>query len=275
MGNCIHCGKSAGLFRSKHEDCAKKYEEGKDWVLATITEFSASSKLDLLPSRINELCENAYIPNSEKNELLVKGWTSVVDGFLNDSVLDEAEEKQLLELQNSLSLSREELDKEGAYSRIAKAAVLRDLLNGVIPQRIKIEGSLPINFQKNEKIVWAFPNVDYLEDKTRRHYEGGSQGVSVRIMKGVYYRVGAFKGHAVNRTERVHADTGWLVITDKHIYFAGRLKSMRVTYSKVISFQPFSDGFGLIRDAANAKSQIFVTGDGWFAYNLVTNLAQF
>jgi hypothetical protein len=29
-----------------------------------------------------------------------------------------------------------------------------------------------------------------------------------------------------------------------------------------------------MRDAANAKPQFFITGDGWFTYNLVTNLSQ-
>jgi len=36
---------------------------------------------------------------------------------------------------------------------------------------------------------------------------------------------------------------------------------------------PYSDGIGIHRDAASAKPQIFVTGDGWFTYNLVVNLA--
>jgi hypothetical protein len=147
-------------------------------------------------------------------------------------------------------------------------------LNGVIPQRVSVNANLPINLQKGEQIVWAFPAADYLEDKTKRQYVGGSQGVSVRIMKGVDYRVGAFKGQPVERTERVHIDTGWVVITNKHIYFAGSARSLRIPYSKVVSFLPFDDGIGIIRDAANAKPQIFVTGDGWFSYNLVTNLAQ-
>ena len=29
-----------------------------------------------------------------------------------------------------------------------------------------------------------------------------------------------------------------------------------------------------MRDAQTAKPQTFVTGDGWFAYNLAVNLAQ-
>jgi hypothetical protein len=151
---------------------------------------------------------------------------------------------------------------------------LRDVLNGVIPQRMTVDGNIPINFQKSERLVWAFPTSEYLEDKTTRQYVGGSKGVSVRVMKGIYYRVGSFKGHAVERTERSHIDTGWVVITNKHIYFAGPSKSLRVPYSKVISFLPFSDGFGILRDAATAKPQIFITVDGWFSYNLVTNLAQ-
>jgi hypothetical protein len=69
-------------------------------------------------------------------------------------------------------------------------------------------------------------------------------------------------------------DTGIAVITAKNIYFCGPAKSFRVAYKKIVSFQPFSDGFGITRDAISAKPQIFVTGDGWFAYNLVTNLAK-
>lgn len=37
---------------------------------------------------------------------------------------------------------------------------------------------------------------------------------------------------------------------------------------------PFSDGFGLMRDTQTDKPQSFRTGDGWFAFNLATNLAQ-
>jgi hypothetical protein len=151
---------------------------------------------------------------------------------------------------------------------------LRDVLNGIIPQRVSVDGNLPINFQKGEQVIWAFSNSSYLEDKTRRQYVGISKGVSIRVMKGVYYRAGAFKGHAVEHTERVHVDNGWVAITNKNIYFAGPRKSLRLPYSKIISFEPFRDGIGVIRDAATARPQIFVTGNGWFTYNLVTNLSQ-
>ena len=40
------------------------------------------------------------------------------------------------------------------------------------------------------------------------------------------------------------------------------------------SFEPYSDGVGVMRDAQTAKPQNFITGGGWFVYNLVTNLAK-
>ena len=59
-----------------------------------------------------------------------------------------------------------------------------------------------------------------------------------------------------------HADTGLLGLTTKHIYFAGRKKKFRVRYDRIVSFDPYDDGFGIMRDAQAAKPQTFRTGDG-------------
>lgn len=275
MGDCKYCGKPVGFLRRKHAECDRQFENGKKEILAAIAQaVTGSGALDGLPARISSIAQRSYIADTERHSLLARGWAGTVDKFLEDGVLDESEEKRLMELKERFSLSQAELDSTGALTKVTKAAVLRDVLNGVIPQRMSVNGGLPINLQKGEQVVWVFPNADYLEDKTRRQYVGGSQGVSIRVVKGVYYRVGAFKGEAIDRTERVRVDTGLVAITNKHIYFAGPAKSLRLPFAKIVSFQPFSDGVGVIRDTASAKPQIFVTGDGWFTYNLVTNLAQ-
>lgn len=64
-----------------------------------------------------------------------------------------------------------------------------------------------------------------------------------------------------------------LGLSSKHIYFAGSHKRFRIRYDKIVSFEPYCDGVGLQRDAATAKPQAFKTGDGWFTYNLIRNLA--
>lgn len=282
MGNCTYCGKPAGFLRGKHAECEEHHQQreraiqgGRQRIAVEVLRaIKGSDNFDILEKTIAEIEQSSFVPPTERKALLTKGWENSVEQFLEDGILDTTEEKRLVEFKERFALSQSELDRNGALTKTAKAAVLRDVLNGVIPQRMSVDGNLPINLQKGEQIVWAFSGSKYLEDKTRRQFVGSSQGVSIRVMKGVYYRAGAFKGQAVEHTERVHIDTGWVVVTNKNIYFAGPQKSVRLPYTKIVSFEPFSDGVGIMRDTATAKPQIFVTGDGWFTYNLVTNLSQ-
>ena len=155
-----------------------------------------------------------------------------------------------------------------------QAAVIRDVAQGIIPQRQNIQGQVPFNLMKSEKLVWVIQGVDYLETATRRERRGTSHGLSIRIARGVYYRPSSFRSRPVEWEETIHADTGLMGLTTKHIYFTGPKKKFRVRYDRIVTFEPYSDGLGIMRDAQTAKPQTFVTGDGWFVYNLAVNLSQ-
>jgi len=225
-----------------------------------------------LLQRLSDAAAASYIAAEKTKDAMVEGWGLAVDQFLNDGNLDENEEKKLVAFSERFGLRQEELDRNGSWTKVVKGAVIRDLLNGVVPQRVKVTGGLPFNFMASEQLVWVFSGVKYLEDKTRRQYVGGYSGVSVRVMKGVYYRTGGFRGNPVETTERVHMDTGTLAVTTKHLYFAGSAKSFRIRHDKIVSFTPYSDGVAIQRDAQTAKPQVFVTGDGWFTHNLLANI---
>ena len=275
MGNCIYCGKPAGFLRKSHKECKLRYEKGKNEIISLVGKVgSAGGDLKQLEVSLKQVASRANIDPSTMRSLVVTGWERAVDAAFDDGILTENEENALSELKEYFSLSQQELDRNGAFTKIVKGAILRDILDGKIPERVHIDGNLPFNLQKTEKIVWVFQGVDYYEQKTRTRYVGGSQGVSIRIAKGVYYRTGGFKGERVQTSETIHADTGLLGVTNKHIYFAGTSKRFRINYNKIVAFEPYSDGIGIQRDAQTAKPQTFVTGDGWFTYNLITNLAQ-
>ena len=53
-------------------------------------------------------------------------------------------------------------------------------------------------------------DVDYYETKTRRERRGSSNGLSIRITRGVYYRPSTFRSQSVEWDETVHAGTGLL-----------------------------------------------------------------
>ena len=137
-----------------------------------------------------------------------------------------------------------------------------------MPQRQNITGRVPFNLMKSEQLVWVLQDVDYLETVVRRERRGSSHGLSIRVARGVYYRPSTFRSRPIEWEETVHADTGLLGLTTKHLYYAGARKKFRVRYDRIVSFDPYDDGFGIMRDAQSANPQVFRTGDGWFAYNL-------
>lgn len=275
MGACQYCGKSAGLLRSAHSECKQKHNAGWKTMTAQASEAIHTGKdLEALESSLEKMAESAYIPQSRIKEVLAQGWEEALNRSLDDNVLSEEEESRLMTFLEKLGLSQERLNAHGAYTRAAMAATLRDVLNGKTPSRVKVEGAIPFNLQKSETLVWLFNSVPYYEEKVRRSFTGGYQGMSVRVARGVYCRFGGFRGHPVETSQLEQIDKGMLGITTKHLYFAGLRKSFRIPYAKVVTFTPFSDAIGVCRDAASAKPQYFVTGEGWFIYNLVKNLGQ-
>ena len=278
MGTCVYCGKPAGLLRSMHRECAEKRNQG--WAemvrLAKVAALGENPEgpVNNLGNRLVEIAKDSFITPDQVQQALIDGWQQAVSHFLEDGNLDAQEEARLTQFAEQFGLTQGDLDRNGAYTRFVKGAVLRELMEGRVPSRFHPIGGLPFNFQKGEALIWAFDNVAYYEEKTRRQYLGGSHGMSFRIAKGVYYRVGSFRGLPVETTERVRVDTGILAVTTKHIYFQGATKAFRVRLDKVVSFVPYSDGVGIQRDAATAKPQFFITGDGWFTYNLLVNAAR-
>ncbi len=274
MSNCKYCAQPAGLLRSSHEVCQKAHDDGLAAIRDSVRDAIRNSlSLGVLRSSVLAISASSKISEDKVREIVSRAWKDAVDDFLQDGLIDAAEEQRLSALQQAFSLTQQDLDVEGAYTRVAKAGVLRSLMQGQLPSRVSVAGGLPVNLQKGESVIWAFRNVEMFEDKTQREYVGRSQGMSFRIMKGVYYRIGGFKGKPVETTHRVKVDSGMLVVTDRNVYFAGPSKSIRIPFEKIVAFHPYDDGVGIMKDSANAKAQVFLTGDGWFTYNLFVNVA--
>lgn len=273
MGNCKYCGQPAGLLRSQHRECAATHDAGWQKMIATAEQAALrQGDISSLHANISSIAAHSFFPPEQVKEALIRGWEQAVSHFIEDGDLSADEERQLTSFAAHFSLSQNELDQRGLYTKFVKGAVLREIMAGNIPNRVHTDSSLPFNFQKSESLIWVFNDVDYYEDKTRRQYVGGSSGVSFRVAKGVYFRTGGFKGHPVETTERVHLGRGLMAVTNKHIYFTSSQKTFRVRLDKIVSFMPFSDGVGIQRDAVTAKPQFFITRDGWFTYNLLMNL---
>ena len=238
--------------------------------IAALSTEAGNSQLN----HISEGLRQTDFTDAQTRHLLIRAWETAVQGALEDGVISVDEENALVRYLNHFGLTREEVNVNGAHSDLTKAAVIREVAYGLIPERQQPGRRIPFNLMKSETLVWVLDGVGYLETVTRRESRGTSHGLSIRVAKGLYYRPGMFRSRLIQWDETVHVDTGLMGFTTKHIYFSGTKKRFRVRYDRIVAFEPYEDGIGIMRDAQTAKPQSFVTGDGWFAYNLATNLAQ-
>lgn len=277
MGDCRYCGKSAGFLRKEHPECVRKREEGIDRIHALIGQAvhvppDDEDALKSIQDKVQREATEAWLKPAALRDTVLRGIDHEVDRALDDNLLTPEEHEAIEAVIKQFRVTDAELKRRGTRERLVKAAVLRDLTEGIIPSRITVDGHLPFRFQKSETLLWLFQNVDYSTIKTRREFRGGSAGVSVRVAKGVYLRTGGFRGRPVETEEMVYVDSGLLGVTTRHVYFAGDQKSFRVRHDRIVTITPYSDGIGIMRDTARAKPEIFGLDDGWFAYNLLHNI---
>ena len=77
-------------------------------------------------------------------------------------------------------------------------------------------------------------------------YVGGSQGVSIRIAKGVTYRVGQQRGQLIRGEEKpTPIDQGDALVTDKRIVFVGDKATREWAFAKLVGYSHDIDWTGI------------------------------
>lgn len=274
MGLCKYCGQKAGLFRSKHKACEAQKIAGQTSIIQEVEQFILhKDEFENLKSKVQQIASENFIQLEELNALYGKGFDQAVNQILEDGVITEEEESKIGNFKAQFEDFDTKVDTNDSILKVIKSLILRELLSGNLPKsRIDYVGTVPFLIQKGEEFLWVFTNVAYHERVNKTVYVGRSQGVSVRIAKGVYYRTSSFKGNPVVTNELRYISTGILAFTNKHVWFSSDKKSFKIPYTKLVTIEPFDDGCGLLKDGVSAKPQIFSNIDGWFTYNLVSNM---
>ena len=210
----------------------------------------------------------------QREHTLNRAFEYIVKKGVEDGIITDEEEKAISTFSQYFGIEEEHFNEQEWYKQYQKLLVIKDLLNGIIPQRKPVNtNGIFLNLVKGEQLIWRFDNVAFFEEVTRTHYKGGSSGVSIRIAKGIYYRIGAIKGTPVTTSEMKEKATGTLFIATKHLYFYSETKTVKIPLNKVVAFTPYDDGLGVQKDGSSAKPITFQNLDGWFIFNLVSNIA--
>ena len=311
MAKCKLCGKNAGFFRDVCIDCKQKEEEKlriqHEMAQQRATELAEAKQLkkqatqernrttkavqsefdkiiakalvngvdtSVIESEVNDALQrisyNIEFSESEIKEMLFISWDHAVELALDDHILSENEEDRLDAIANFLGLR--EIESRPVFETYKEGKLLRILSQGKLPT-ILLDGILPIPLASNERLVYKFDHVHYSNTVTESHFVGGSNGVSVRVFKGVSYRLGNFRGHT-EKTDRInYVGGGTLFVTTKHLAFVSSSVSMRIPFSKIAGFTPIRNGFVFYRTNQTAKPEQFTFWDGWFPLNLISIVA--
>ena len=81
------------------------------------------------------------------------------------------EENALAKYISHFNLTQQDLDGNGVQTSLVQAAVIRDVTQGIVPQRQNITGAIPFNLMKSEQLVWVIQGVT-----TWRPWYAGASG---------------------------------------------------------------------------------------------------
>jgi len=199
------------------------------------------------------LQDELSLSREEVASLRVQAFAKAFAVAKSDGAISEVEERELQAIKDHLELS----DAEIASTKVelSRFRLLREITQGNIPS-VVVPGLV---LQKNEIAYWAEPASIVEERVISRQFVGGSHGVSIRIMKGVSYRVGASRGHVESRTGIVPISTGDLVITSKRVIFRGNKKGFNTRLDKLLNVEMASDGVTITDGNSKPRVVLFST----------------
>jgi len=248
--NCKFCGQPAGFLRSVHKECELAHSNALISIPNEISQsITSTSDFSNLSNKVATIAKTGFVNQTELNELYTLGFDKAVETFLDDGIISNEEEDKISNYKKYFNLDQNVLNKNGSFEKVAKGLILNDISQGKLPEnRLNISGNSPFLLDKGETLIWIFQTVEFYEQRSKTTFEGKSQGISIKIAKGVYYRTGHFKGNPVTTTQMTLIANGMFALTNKNIYFASTSKSFKIPYAKLISMTQYSDGIGLQKD---------------------------
>ncbi len=122
----------------------------------------------------------------------------------------------------------------------------------------------PPILKPNEVVHAAIPAVLKEPKTVRVGYSPGSRGVSLRIAKGVSYRVGAHRGHAITEVQMLRTSEGELLITNQRLFLlpSPGNKPLNLPLKDLLSYHSYSDGMEVYK-SGREKPYFIQVWNGW------------
>lgn len=205
--------------------------------------------------------ERAYLDSlqrklgiSEKAALTIRQshsqqiFQNAIDRIVADRRVSPEEEMELKRLADGLGGSIK--FDEASLVQLERFRLLWQISQGDIPE-IEVD----LHLQRGEKCfaVAGANHYNVSTTTTAVRYHGPS--ASIKIMKGVRWRVGQTSVHRVTEDRLKLLDSGVLYITNKRVLFDGSKKTTSINLNKILNYKLYQDALVIEKDSG--KDQIF------------------
>jgi len=165
-----------------------------------------------------------------------QAYAKALEADSKDGALSAQEEEELNKIQELLKIPDGEI--LGSKRTLRRLRLLTEIHEGHLP--VLVTPGLAL--QKNEVTHWMEPAGLLEERVVSKGYVGTSHGVSIRVAKGLTYRVGANRGHLVTSTAVQKVSHGPFVVTSQRAVFQGDTKAFAFRLDKLLDVSMFTDG---------------------------------
>ena len=96
--------------------------------------------------------------------------------------------------------------------------------------------------KKGENTLWKATGIFHETGRTPSTYVGGSSGVSIPVVAGIRFRVGATKGTIIPGEElQIDKDQGVVMLTTERLIFTGPTKTQEWNFDKLLQLSTNED----------------------------------
>lgn len=228
----------------KRKDGLKKYQE-------LITSFLSDSSISVEEGeKLTEIQKEFGLSENDIKNINKNSINSVFIDVTSDKRITGDEKKVLEKLLNHFNLSVDDVAfSQDSFNKYYTLALID---KGILPTISNAENTVNIIFKEDEVLHWAVAGYFLKRKKitTRVNY-GGFTG-SVRIMKGLSYRVGSVGVQRVSSEILDREDSGMFYVTNQRIGYMGYRKQFSFPFKKIGALELRGDGLHIFKDGKEA-----------------------
>ncbi len=112
-----------------------------------------------------------------------------------------------------------------------------------------IPGEVDIILKRGEHVIFSLPDIQLWEERAVRRTKGYYGGPSLKVAKGLYFRLGGFNAESEAHEKLTDIDRGELILTNKRLVFSGSMESLDIGLKKILQVKPYSDAFAISRES--------------------------